>query len=503
MQKTITMLAAACILTMSAYAQGPRAEKPKATPEEIAALKKDVEKNFKNAQAHKDYIYAVGAESEELKKQYDEWIKAHPKSVEIPFAYAEGLYAKELPTAKPYLEKVVKLDPKNGKAYQMLWIDAERWGDFEGGRNYLKKATEADPKSPDHAFYYASSFEDVDSAKHHDLMLSMPDRYPGTERGAQALYWLAQRSLNPTVKIQVWELARKKYDPGKSGWTSGAMSTYYNFLLTQDVAKAKKLAEDLLQNDSLRTSKQWLQNKEVADVILAGRALAAAGKYQDAIQKYNTAPKLRYSSAATILLKDKASANAAAGNTQAAYDSLLLNYAVDPTDEIYALMGSYGSKLGKNNTAMQQDVWKQRKSKAEPATPFSLDNYLTSGKTSLPDLKGKVVLVTYWFPGCGPCRGEFPHFEAVVRKYGKDQLAYIGINIEHDQDPYVAPFMKQSGYSFTPVRDERDKRGNLKAIGAPTNYLIDKEGNIVFSNFRTDEHNHRTLELMINELLDK
>src|SRR5690606_27145127 len=103
----------------------------------------------------------------------------------------------------------------------------------------------------------------------------------------------------------------------------------------------------------------------------------------------------------------------------------------------------------------------------------------------------------------GPCRGEFPHFEHVVRKFGKDQLAYIGINIVHEQDPYVVPFMKQSGYSFTPVRDEPEKRGNLTARGAPTNYLIDRNGNIIFSNFRTDEHNERTLELMITELLDK
>ena len=73
----------------------------------------------------------------------------------------------------------------------------------------------------------------------------------------------------------------------------------------------------------------------------------------------------------------------------------------------------------------------------------------------------------------------------------------------HEQDPYVVPFMKQSGYSFTPVRDEPEKRGNLPARGAPTNYLIDKKGNIIFANFRTDRDNERTLELMIRELLEK
>lgn len=503
MKRILLILAIAGLQTIQAHAQGPRVVKAKGTPAEIAALKKAVEKDFRNAQAHKDYIYAAGVESPDVKKQYDAWIKSHPKSVEIVFAYAQALYDKELPAAKPYLEKVVQLDPKNGKAYQMLWIDAERWGDFAGGREYLRKATVADPQSADYAFYYASSHEDVDSAKHHDLMLSMPDRYPGTERGAQALYWLAQRSLNPVVKEQVWEKARKQFDPGKFSWASGAMSSYFSYLLPKDPQRAQQLANELLQNDSLRENKNWLQNRSVAEKVLAGRVLLAKKMPAEAIEMFNTAPKIRYSSSQLVLLKEIARANDAMGNAAGAYDSLLKNYAVEPTDEIYALMTQYAGKLGKNNDAIQADVWKVRQSTAKPATPFSLDNYMTAGKTSLPDLKGKVVLVTYWFPGCGPCRGEFPHFEAVVRKYGKDKLAYIGINVAHEQDPYVVPFLQQSGYSFTPVRDEPEKRGNLIARGAPTNYLLDKDGNIVFSNFRTDEHNHRTLELMINELLDK
>jgi thiol-disulfide isomerase/thioredoxin len=488
-----------CSLGFTAIAQSPE-KAPKATPEEIKELKAAVAKDLRNAEAHKAYLKAAGADNKEVKKQYDQWIKANPRMVEIPFAYADALYNHELPAAKEYLLKTVALDPKNGKAWQMLWIDAERWGDFAGGREYLKKATEADPTSPDHAFYYASSFEHVDSVKHHQMMLSVPERFPGTERGAQALYWLAQRTKDPATKISVWELARKKYDPVKSSWTAGAMSSYYDFLLASDIAKAKALADDMVKLDSLRDIKGWQQRQQIAAALLDGQTLSAEGKYAEALKTLNAVTPMRYSSSKVILLKAKAKAAAAAGNPKAAYDSLLLQYAVDPTDDVYADMLAYA---GKDNAAVQADVWKQRQSTAKPATAFSLDNYMTSGKTSLPDLKGKVVLVTYWFPGCGPCRGEFPHFEHVVRKFSKDELAYVGINVVHEQDPYVVPFMKQSGYSFIPVRDEPEKRGNLTARGAPTNYLIDKNGNIVFSNFRTDEHNERTLELMIKELLDK
>ncbi len=80
---------------------------------------------------------------------------------------------------------------------------------------------------------------------------------------------------------------------------------------------------------------------------------------------------------------------------------------------------------------------------------------------------------------------------------------YLGINIVLDQDEYVIPFMNASGYSFIPLRDDpKWDKGNLNnRNAAPVNFLIDKEGRIVFSNFRTNEANEKTLELMISSLL--
>jgi len=121
----------------------------------------------------------------------------------------------------------------------------------------------------------------------------------------------------------------------------------------------------------------------------------------------------------------------------------------------------------------------------------------------LADYKGKVVLLTYWFPGCGPCRGEFPHFESVLKKFNRNDVAYLGLNVEPLQDEAVVPFLKESGYTFTALHDSRKRvKGNLDDNNSePTNFLIDQKGRIVFSKFRIDENNEKTLELMIKELL--
>jgi thiol-disulfide isomerase/thioredoxin len=119
-------------------------------------------------------------------------------------------------------------------------------------------------------------------------------------------------------------------------------------------------------------------------------------------------------------------------------------------------------------------------------------------------LRGKVVLLTFWFPGCAPCKEEFPHFQAVVDSFKGDSLVYLGINAYPLQDGYVLPFVENNSYSFIPLRGSQTFASNNYGVeGYPANFLIDKDGKIVYRGFRTDHRNHRTLELMISSLLEK
>lgn len=110
-------------------------------------------------------------------------------------------------------------------------------------------------------------------------------------------------------------------------------------------------------------------------------------------------------------------------------------------------------------------------------------------------------MLTFWFPGCGPCRGEFPHFQAVIDEYAGKDVVYLGINILPQQDTYVLPFMKNSKYSFIPLHGTQQVQRDYAIMGAPSNYLIDKNGKIAYRDFRINETNHESLEMMINSLL--
>ena len=243
-------------------------------------------------------------------------------------------------------------------------------------------------------------------------------------------------------------------------------------------------------------------------ILFLSKSLWLRQKYNDAFKALNNI-KLRDDFSVSFVYADekvlltKAELADLTGQTQTAYDSIAVKYSVQPTNKLRAALLKYGSKLGKDSTAIDKEILKSRMAKAVQATPFSLVEFQTGQKISLNDFKGKVVLLTYWFPGCGPCRAEFPHFENVLKKFSKDQVVYLGINGMPNQDDYVVPFMKGTGYSFKPLKiDVNADPGNLTAFAYPTNYLIDRNGNIIYSKFMIGQSNERTLELMISELVN-
>lgn len=471
---------------------------------QLAKLKAAVEASIDSPKVHEAYIRAMGTENPGLEKQYSFWMKKYPKSVMVPYSIAEAYLNEESPKAKPYLLKAVAIDPKFADAWGGLSDDADRWGKFTDAQEYLAKATAAAPSDPKYAFYYANSFSKTDEEKWKQLSLDVAKRFPDHERGAQALYWLAERSKKVADKLKYFELLRSSYAPEKFNWSGSGMSSYYDILLSQDPQKAVALAREMEKNEK-QERKEWPGLLLQAQVVAKAKAFMDQKKGAEALAELQQLKLSKYSSFKTDLALLKAQANDIAGNTSAAYDSLMVTFAKDPSVAVKTAITGYASKLGKNDSQVDTDIWAQLNARAQIATPFNgLKRYLTPGKASLADYKGKVVLLTYWFPGCGPCRGEFPHFENVVKKFKGQDLEYLGINIVSSQNEYVVPFIKASGYSFTPLEEvEGRAKGNLNNHGAaPVNFLIDKEGRLIFSGFRTDGNNEDDLELMINLLLN-
>src|SRR5262245_42977769 len=64
-----------------------------------------------------------------LLRQYEEWSKRFPDSYGVQFGFGAIFSSQEDPRARPHLLQAVRGKPDLATAWEMLSVDAERWGD--------------------------------------------------------------------------------------------------------------------------------------------------------------------------------------------------------------------------------------------------------------------------------------------------------------------------------------------------------------------------------------
>lgn len=428
--------------------------------------------------------------------QYKDWMQTYPQSAALPLALGVSFANVESPDARPYLLKAAKIDSANPETWYALALDAERWGDKKGALTYTKKAADAAPNDPEYVFYDAMNLRSVNYNLWKQKMYALAKRFPESERGAQGLYWLANKTKDTAERIAIYEKLRELYPPESFSWSASGMQDLFALFLKEQPQKAKKISA------SLKDKRRWPQLDSIAASVIDAHKLIMEGKPKDAMYIIDQMQLPSYPDLSFIKTSLYAKAAARAGFPDSSYNKLVRLYAEVPSRDLMSEIKVYAKQIGYDSQRIKTDIHAIRYQSAKVAADFNLDMYTTSGVAKLKDFKGKVILLTFWFPGCGPCRGEFPHFQNVIDQYREKPVAYVGININPAQDPFVLPFLKGTGYTFIPLKGNGDWAwDHYQVQGAPTNFLIDTSGKIVFSDFRIDGDNEETLALMIEELL--
>jgi thiol-disulfide isomerase/thioredoxin len=467
-----------------------------------------VEKSPDDETLHKSFLNLFRAKDTALLvKQYNKWIEQFPSNTTIPFFIGKELYRIQSPLAKPYLLKTVSLNNSIAEVWNMLYIDAMRWGDNTQKVYFAKNAARADSKSSEYAFNYAYSLKPFDREQSDSLLLDISLRFKESENGAKALYWLSVNETDEKIKLAYLDQLHKRFAMTHTDAFKSGMRGYFSLLINQEkYNEAFKLALDMVY--VIETNKlEWKHKVKEVKKFLRYQEAFTSGEYELAGEILNSIKlydhfSVSYIAATEALVFLKANIADLRNQTKLAYDTLLINYTTKPSDKLKLYLLKYGAKINKDSNEIFLEIQNMRLKNAKPATYFSLKNYLNNENVSLDHFKGKVLLLTFWYPGCGPCRAEFPYFERAIKKFNPDEVAYVGINGVLSQDDYVIPFMKGTNYSFLPLRDDKSwDKGNLKE-GYPINYLIDQQGRIIFSDFRISQSNERMLEIMIEDLIN-
>jgi len=126
---------------------------------------------------------------------------------------------------------------------------------------------------------------------------------------------------------------------------------------------------------------------------------------------------------------------------------------------------------------------------------------LTDDTISLSDMKGKLVLLDFFYKACYPCMLALPSLQALHEKYEDQGLRIIGVDPYDKIEDSIAPFLAKRGVTYLVLLEGKKVAIDYHVSAYPTMYLIDRNGKILFSQMGYGEETEKKLEKIILEHL--
>jgi len=122
--------------------------------------------------------------------------------------------------------------------------------------------------------------------------------------------------------------------------------------------------------------------------------------------------------------------------------------------------------------------WQTQTVRVAPAVSFTT---IKGENLSLPTLKGKPVIVTFWATDCPGCIEEIPQLVSLYQQYSQQGLNIIAVAMHYDPPNHVREMAESKKLPYAIVLDPSGELaqafGNVQLT--PTTFLIDKAGNII------------------------
>ena len=171
------------------------------------------------------------------------------------------------------------------------------------------------------------------------------------------------------------------------------------------------------------------------------------------------------------------------------------NYFLNESKKQFYIVYKVLSEIERKQQAIEQKVEitnKRKKYKLQEGTVLKELNFKDSNGNNftLDSLKGKVIVLNFWFIGCKPCVEEIPDLNRIQEKFKDKDVVFLAVTF--DSKKKLEEFVKKKPFNFTLVPDNMKIIRQFYVNSYPTTILIDKDRKI-----------HLVDDLLVFDLMNK
>jgi thiol-disulfide isomerase/thioredoxin len=112
------------------------------------------------------------------------------------------------------------------------------------------------------------------------------------------------------------------------------------------------------------------------------------------------------------------------------------------------------------------------------AFPFSVSD-MEGDMYKLDELRGKVVVLNFWFIQCKPCVMEMPELNKLAEKYQEEEVVFLAFARDGKED--LAKFLQKTAFGYKIIPDSHELSEKFGVFAYPTHVIIDKAGRISYN----------------------
>jgi peroxiredoxin len=107
---------------------------------------------------------------------------------------------------------------------------------------------------------------------------------------------------------------------------------------------------------------------------------------------------------------------------------------------------------------------------------------LSGGTLSLSNLKGKIVVMDFWYKACAPCQKQMIALQKLHDQFEKNKVVFVGVNtIDDPEMDKLELFLKNRNITMPSVYNGKTIENKYGVSASPALFIIDKEGKILFT----------------------